>query len=116
MRTVTLRAVAVRARWAAVRGTLGRRARRSVERAFDGLECALEQLETSTRARPSVEPKVRAYVGQLTRAVRAAERALAAEEQGDARVLAELRTTGEELDLRAEALAEAERVAEGGAR
>lgn len=111
LRLQLLRAVAVRRRWERARGGLDRSTRRSVDRAFHTLVEALSRLDASPRARSAAEQRIRTYVAQLTRATRAAERADALDERGDARVLAELRLTGEELDLQAEALAEVERMA-----
>lgn len=108
LRVRLLRAVAVRRRWVRTRHGLGRGARRSVERAFRSLLATVLRLDEAPRARAMAEPRVGTYVAQLTRATRAAERALALDERGDARVLAELRMTGEELALRADALAEVE--------
>lgn len=112
LRRKLLRAVVLRRRAERTRDALSRPVRRRLDRAYRALTAAAAaRLAGPTPAAAELDARVDAYVRSLARADRAAGRARALSECVDDLVLAELELASDDLEARADALAEVERAA-----
>ncbi len=102
-----LRAVVLRRRHVDADYRLSRGTRRRLERAYRALlATATSRIDGSTGQHAVLDRRIDAYLSALTRASRAAGRAHALSTGIDDAVLAELRLEGEDLEAKAQALAE----------
>ncbi len=102
-----LRAVVLRRRHLDADYRLSRGTRRRLERAYRALiATATSRIERNTGQHAVLDRRIDAYLSALTRASRAAGRAHALSTGIDDAVLAELRLEGEDLEAKAQALAE----------
>jgi hypothetical protein len=102
-----LRAVVLRRRHIDADYRLSRGTRRRLERAYRALiATATSRIDGSTGQHVVLDRRIDAYLSALTRASRAAGRAHALSTGIDDAVLAELRLEGEDLEAKAQALAE----------
>jgi len=102
-----LRGVVLRRRYLDADYNLSRGTRRRLERAYRALlATATSRIDGTTGQHVVLDQRIDAYVLALTRASRAAGRAHALSTGIDDAILAELRLEGEDLEAKAEALAE----------